>query len=288
MCYFTQEEEYGDDFECEDSESINESDGKLLDFAQPNCHAREFTKEGEDEGESFFQDSMEMSSLRVGGEQPAITSPPSRETVPASRTNGRIEAPHHNTNNDSEFSPFNCKNMGSTPGKKVLTSATIQEEVDEDISKLASRLQALDPTKQGQLMALLQQMEGVCVQVGTAAGASARGVESERNGDQSLHTHNHLQTPHNLASQNTITPREAHHEDDPQRVPSKLHTSFGSSQKVKLRIKAYNSWGKTKYASLSAIRLCVRGSNVEIPLSEFSSRVILLEVFVSNHAKYWC
>ena len=52
-------------------------------------------------------------------------------------------------------------------------------------------------------------------------------------------------------------------------------SSFGTtaSDEVVIRIKLHNSWKKTKFSSLSALRMLVRGSEEEVDLSQFSVQV---------------
>lgn len=169
------------------------------------------------------------------------------------------------------------------------------EHSEDNMAGLASRLQALDPIKQGELLAMLQVMErGGEIAVDDSAqklhvkntindkpiisdtlrprvGKSVFEKESQR---ISLHCELPEQT-HPERPQKDLTQRP---EDMAKEIitPGSRKAANVNSTKIKIRIKSYSCWGKTKYASLSAVRLCVKGSNVEIPLSEFSILVLII------------
>lgn len=285
-------EEAGDSL---DEESTNESDGMMFDFPRQYRHAPggvttvvSSTNHDFGDGDFSFQDSMDL-SLHCGDSNnssrkcnTSSSSIPSHDRI--HKVEGNVQVPDHKPSDEGE---------SSQSFKKKYVPTAEREKDDEDMSVLASRLKALDPTKQGQLLALIKQMEGGSADILT----DNRSVSTDNNQiytqnqlrplsrlEEDQHRCNiqqvrdksivdeHSKSLHHIAA----TPRETN-EDDISHT-NKLHRSSDSSNKVKIRIKAYNSWEKTKYASLAAVRLCVRGSNVEIPLSEFSVQVLVVVV----------
>jgi hypothetical protein len=318
-------DDYGDDeFEaedlldggdCIDEEATNESDGReLLDFrrdyraAEVVMRAAAATSEGEEEED--FHDSMDLqqqgqqqrgvftsdsnSSAHKSGSSQQL-SPPFSHTRPAAhsmsskhnhaRFEKNVEYVEHATRNERKVSPIGTYSKHNAEQKSEELATPLCNEED-DISILALRLKALGPAKQGELMALLREMEGAGAGTGASAGVSAEEVVKS-NTRNALHSSDPRRSS-DIPAPLHATPASGKNicdEDMPQRTISIIEkqgsdTCQPSSTKLKIRIKVYNSWEKTKYASLSAIRLCVKGGNDEIPLSEFSVRVIVFVIFI--------
>mmetsp|Transcript_19318 Transcript_19318/g.32414 ORF Transcript_19318/g.32414 Transcript_19318/m.32414 type:complete len:1405 (+) Transcript_19318:858-5072(+) len=163
-----------------------------------------------------------------------------------------------------------------------------EDEDDEDLILLASRLNALDPKKQKKLMAMIGRVEdggsvmtdpnvsvlqeSISMRHNKGNDLPTSSLRSESSSSQGLEGLSNI-TLQNMRSNSVVVDsvEDSQQSGNFHQCYPNSHAANGSN--IHIRIKVYNSWVKTKFASLSGLRLCVRGENEEISLSEFKVQV---------------
>lgn len=287
------DDDFEEDFEVDgvDEESTNEIEGRKFIFNQGNCipNLDMLRREGScggDEDEDF-QDSIDLSARKDG----IVT-----HSANCQRPTAAVDQPPPQNNELSHqssgfhYPTAHSKCASASPIKMGNLDVDVKSNNEDDVAVLASRLKALHPKKQEELMALLNEMEGGYTGSGRGLAYSHSLPTSSENlkpamfdtGSQGVVATSPDKTkkstlPDNKESLSAATTiQELQTIQEPRRALTVRLAASNSSthtSNLSLRIIAHNGWVKTTYASLSAMRLCVRGCNTEIPLNEFKAQV---------------